>query len=274
MDVAKLQAFEREVGAAIPGFQIRFKNESPLMKVLGFFAYPFNRTFMESYTTTLAPKVWFPSREFYEAQPASSFSILAHEYVHLTDSKKSYWTYTLGTIFPQVLALIPLVLYGVFGGWRASVLLAAFLFGFVMSLTVARTSMSAFWVLLGTTALAVGTGAVLITGWWSLLLLAAIVLFLPWPSPGRVHWELRGYSVQLALRQWHYGSVPDTYVDGILSNFTGSNYYFMSWAPAATRQRLLDIVARAKSGELQKETPYDLVYRCASEYGLIPPQGN
>lgn len=273
IDVEKLHAFEAVVASQVPGFQLLYKDGSLLMGVLGFFTYPFNPRFMTSFTTTLAPRVWFPSKQAYESDPSSSFGVLAHEMVHLYDSARYPILMPATVALPQLLAIGTFVAYGLLAGSHA-IMLAGLFVGLILSLFAARLSIYVFYVALACTVLGAGTYAIFETGWLSLLLLASLVLLAPWPSPGRVHWELRGYTMQLALRQWITGSVPDEMVDNILKEFTGSNYYFMSWSPASMRKQILDVVSRAKSGELQTEAPYDSVYRFASENGLIPNQGS
>jgi hypothetical protein len=89
----------------IPGFEIRYKNESWSQKLIAVLIYVFNRKYMSRYVTTIYPRVYFPSREFVEKNPWTAAKILAHEYVHLFDAKgvSMYWKACY--LSPQLLLL-------------------------------------------------------------------------------------------------------------------------------------------------------------------------
>ena len=82
-DAAFLDALVAQIQIRIPKFEIRYKDESLFMKFLAVLVWIFNRRFMTDYTTTVAPKVYFPSRAWADANPRRVWKILAHEYVHL-----------------------------------------------------------------------------------------------------------------------------------------------------------------------------------------------
>jgi hypothetical protein len=264
-----LRAFETKICTTYPGVQIKFKDESTLMKLLGFLSYPFNPDFMTSYTTTLGKTMWFPTKADYEGQPRSSFGVMAHELVHIVDGDTRGWLLDLGVMFPQVLCVIPLIAYAVCAGWHGALVYAALVSGLLVALFAARLSTKLFWGLFVTTVLGVGTLAVMTTGWWSLLLLAGIACMAPWPSPSRTYFELRGYSMQLGIMQWFYNQVPQLNRDHIRENFVGSDYYFMSWSAADMTRRIDEVVARAANGSLAKDAPYDFVYAFCVANGLI-----
>ena len=102
----------------IPGFRVAFKTESKLQRLIGFILF-FNPAYMTQYITTIHPVVYFPSREWYYANPKEAFEVLAHEFVHLFDAKKSPLAFSLKYLFPQVLALLalPALLAIPFSGW-------------------------------------------------------------------------------------------------------------------------------------------------------------
>lgn len=263
-----LRDFEAKVLAAYPGVQIRFKDESALMQVLGFITFPFNPSFMTSYTTTLKKTIWFPSKAHYEGDPTSSFGVFAHELVHIVDDEKHGIFMDLGVMFPQVLCLLPLIAYAVIGGVHAALVYASLIVGLIVALFVARSSMRAFWALLVLTVLGAAVLAVVGTGWWSFLLLGGLACMAPWPSPGRTYFELRGYAMQLGIRQWFTGAVPQVNRDYMREHFTGSDYYFMSWDAADMTRRIDEVVARAASGDLVTESPYDFVHAFCVSHGL------
>jgi hypothetical protein len=104
-----LEAFEAELRQYC-NFKVAFKDESPLMGVLGFCLRPLNPAFMQDTATTLGSTVWFPSRQYYEA---FGEGMLAHEFVHLWDKADNPWWFGLSYLMPQVLIAPILVLAGV-----------------------------------------------------------------------------------------------------------------------------------------------------------------
>lgn len=269
IDLAVLKEFEATIAQNTPGFSVRFKDESSFLKLLGFLAYPFNPKFMTHYATTLGKTVWFPSRTYYEGQPAMNFGILAHELVHISDEDRQGFRMPLGVIFPQALGLIPFLLYVMLGWPWSMVIYGAFTGGLIAALFAAKRSMCIFAALFATACLLTGFLAVHWTGWLVLLLVAGAVGFSPWPAPFRVASELRGYAMQLGLAQWITGKVSDTARQAILHYFVSSDYYFMSWSRADMTRRIDGVVQRAQSGELQKEEPYAFVHKFCADHGLL-----
>jgi len=165
-----------------PDFEIRFKDD-PLptwLRPVFWFQSLITKGFWERYTTTVGSHVYFPNREFYEADKARSFEILAHEFVHMHDSAElGKVQFTLRYLFPQVTL-------GVFG-------------------------------LLGFLGLA----------WPPLFALFALFLALaPWPAPWRTKYEKRGYRMSILARTMMGQPVN---AEHIASQFTGRQYYWMSW---------------------------------------------
>lgn len=114
MDLSVVTAFQAEVEKHIPGFRLAFKDETFSQRMLGKVVGVFNRGYMKTFTTTLGNTVYFPSREYFEASPDRAFTILAHEFVHLTDGKDKRVWFTLSYLFPQVLS-VPLLSLGFVG---------------------------------------------------------------------------------------------------------------------------------------------------------------
>jgi len=171
----------------IPQMEIRFKNESRLMKVLGVLLWVFNPKFMTDYVTTLYPHVYYPSREFLEKDPWVSTKILAHEFVHLWDRKRDGPWFSVSYLLPQLFTTIPVL---------ALVVVAFFSFPYKM------------WVMVG-------------------LGVLALACLAPWPSIGRTTIELRGYTVSLGVNYWRYGNLTQRNKDWIALQFTGWPYYKM-----------------------------------------------
>lgn len=86
--------------------EVKFKDKSLLMKILGMILF-FNPKFMKSYITTLGNTIYFPSETWLSENKDSAASVMAHELVHVIDSKEVglvIFSYTY--LFPQVLVLL------------------------------------------------------------------------------------------------------------------------------------------------------------------------
>lgn len=117
----------------IPALEILYKDTSWLMKVLGFLSRPFNKEFMTRYTTTFRHRVYYPSPKYISDSYERALEILMHEFVHLWDRKQmGDVAYALGYMFPQWLALIPLVLTAMLP-WFISPAWLVILVGLVLS---------------------------------------------------------------------------------------------------------------------------------------------
>lgn len=95
--------------------KIAFKDESFLMKLLGFLLF-FTKGFMTRFTTTLGKTVYFPSLEWIAKSEHDAIKVLAHEIVHIHDQKKmnKYGTiilYPLLYLFPQILSIFSLLAF-------------------------------------------------------------------------------------------------------------------------------------------------------------------
>jgi hypothetical protein len=117
MELAQLKKFEEYIKTKIPGFEIRYKNQNTLQKIIGFLLF-FNRGYMTQYITTMYPYVYFPSKESYEENPTNSFMVLAHEYVHLQDDKNNFW-FKFSYLLPQIIGFLLLIssLISLFFSW-------------------------------------------------------------------------------------------------------------------------------------------------------------
>jgi len=161
----------------VPGFEVRFKAEDPGQKMLAIFLKPFVPDYLTRFTTTLYPRVYFPTRSYVEDHPGLAWKTLAHELVHLEDTQRRPIVFPLSYLLPQVFAAVALL--AVLAPW--------------FPLT-----------------------------WWAL---AALFAALPWPSPWRTHWELRGYAMDLAITYWTTGRVSGG--AQFVRLFTGWSYYRM-----------------------------------------------
>lgn len=133
MNTDALQALEQMIANKVPGFELKFKDEVHYQRWITWLLRPVNPAYGTEYATTLGRTVYFPSRTTYVANPARSFSILAHEFVHLCDGMKHPRWMAFSYLLPQalslpVMALSLLVLCFTTWGW-IGVLLGAALLG-------------------------------------------------------------------------------------------------------------------------------------------------
>lgn len=269
MEIAELRAFEQEIARHVPGFQVRFKNESKVQQTLGFLMRPFNPYYLDTFITTLGKTVWFPSFAYYAKDPEASFVVLAHEYVHLHDSRRAPGWFQLSYLFPQILVLLPLVAYA-WLAWPWSWLVLAPLVAYVAACAVVRRSMLGFVVIVAAALGATIVASALLAGWATLALVGAFFFLGPWPAPFRVKWEKRGYAMSIAARMWLSGRPPaPASLAYFEKQFTGFNYFRMAWRAAPIKTALVSVVERVSDGELQGEKPYSHVRDFLCQHSLL-----
>jgi uncharacterized membrane protein YphA (DoxX/SURF4 family) len=91
--------------------KIKYKNESLLMKIIGFLMF-FNKDFMTKYITTIGGTIYIPKN--ITTFEDKLLPVLSHEYVHIIDSIDDK-LYNIKYLFPQILA--PLMLFFGFLNW-------------------------------------------------------------------------------------------------------------------------------------------------------------
>lgn len=93
-----------------PDLQIKYKDQSTFMKILGKILF-FNPDFMTQYITTIGSTVYFPSASFITLHPVTSEMLLMHELVHIYDQKRvSKPIFEISYMLPQALFPICLLL--------------------------------------------------------------------------------------------------------------------------------------------------------------------
>lgn len=85
-----------------PTAQIKYKNESLFMKMIGALMF-FNKYFMTQYITVIGKTVYFPSKAWLERSYYSAGKIIAHEFVHMHEVNPVLY------LFPQILSLFSFV---------------------------------------------------------------------------------------------------------------------------------------------------------------------
>lgn len=117
VDIERFESFTSELNKLNPKFNIKFKNESLLMKTIGILLF-FNKDFMRTYTTTIGNTVYFPSKQFIEDSPESALIIAAHEYRHAYDANRiNSLLFSIIYLMPQLLVLLIVPALYLFGYW-------------------------------------------------------------------------------------------------------------------------------------------------------------
>ena len=94
------------ISEKVPGFKIRSKKDSPLMRALSNLLF-FNKGFMSRYITTIYPVMYVPGWwGKYKNMSLVELGIIAHEYVHLHDRKRLGWLFNILYLSPQVFSLL------------------------------------------------------------------------------------------------------------------------------------------------------------------------
>lgn len=117
------------------GAGILYKDTSMFMRILNIFVCLFNPYFMSRYITTVGKRIYFPSRQWVESNPATAAEVLSHELVHISDNidvdkRYFYGVFGIAYLFPQILAVFSLLSFFAFFSysWLFCLLFLAFLF--------------------------------------------------------------------------------------------------------------------------------------------------
>jgi sorbitol-specific phosphotransferase system component IIC len=257
MDASTVDQFVQVLRRGVPDLKIAFKDESRVQKILGVLLYPFNPEYLAHYTTTIGDTIYFSSKQVYEKSPSGSLTVIAHEFVHILDSKKDL-LFRVKYLFPQILVVVPLIAYGILAGLHAWIL-AIPVVGYVLGAYLSQKSKAAFVV-----TMVVSLLAMCLLGWfltkWKLLVLLGLVVLGPWPAPWRSKYELRGYAMSLAVEQWLTGVVPDKDLSFYVDQFTGPAYLYMNRDGSYIKRTLEASRQQAQIGALQMVSPYDVVF--------------
>lgn len=81
--------------------------------------------------------------------------------------------------------------------------------------------------------------AVWFSNWWMVFALA-LVFIAPLPAPGRRHFEMRAYTMSMAVNYWRYGYIRPLTRKNIVDQFTGPAYYYM-WPSFIGTLQYLDL---------------------------------
>lgn len=116
--------FEEVTLKHAPDADVVRKEDSRLMKMIGWVLKPFNPRFMDTYITTIGRTIYVPDR-FFQDDESQCLTVLAHETQHIIDYEKNRVLFSLGYLFPQCLAVLSLfALFGFLNPWMFLFLLA------------------------------------------------------------------------------------------------------------------------------------------------------
>lgn len=232
-----------------PSFEIRYKDESPLMRLLGLLTYPFNPTFNTDYTTTLGSKTYLPSRAEVAKDYAGYAGTLAHEGVHVFDNEKHPIWFKISYALNQIALLPLLVAYAILGSWMPVAALVGGIALAYASFAVLR-SKALFLVVAGLSVVSYIGLSIWLSGWWAALAIGVFVPLVPLSSHWRAAWEFRGYAMTMAFDYWRSGKLEDSELTWIQEIFTGSDYYFMDPNAARVALKLKNIKSSILDGAL------------------------
>jgi hypothetical protein len=249
------------------------------MRLLALLTYPFNDRFMDGYVTTLGSKVYFPNRSHVDGSFDHAADVLAHEGVHIFDSQRHGLWFSISYALNQ-LAVLPLMVgYAILGAWiPVAVLISGILVAYC-ALAVSRKATASksicrgvFFALAGLAGASYLALAVLLSGWWAALALAAFLPLAPVSSPTRARWEYRGYAMGIAIAYWRRGTVSDSFLTRRAQTFTGPDYYFMDRNSARVMDKLqrikLDVMNNAILDGVDA-SPYRRTFDTMETMGLI-----
>jgi len=235
-DFALYDAVVGKVSSKVPGFEIRYKDESWSSKLIAALCWIFNRRYMTDFTTTRYPRVYFPSQKYVQQNPRRAAKILSHEFVHLWDRKQKGRWFSLSYALPQIAGVV--------------LLLTLLVVGFFLPV-------SKWWI-----ALAIGV--------------PMLYCLAPTPAYWRMRAEMRGYAASMAVNYWRYGFVNSFTLDWIAKTFTGPNYYFMWPFRKGVDRRIADVVVRLEAGTLStygvfggSSQPYRMVKDVFEAQGIL-----
>src|SRR6202000_2751600 len=98
-----------------PDVKIKFKDQSTLMRFIGKLMF-WNKEFMTGFTTTIGTNIYFPSENFINLHPITTFATLLHELVHIYDQKRlSKILFMFLYLSPQILTLLIAPLFFIIG---------------------------------------------------------------------------------------------------------------------------------------------------------------
>lgn len=114
MASAIVDAFVKHVQPQVPGFRVRRKEESWLMRVLNKLLF-FTPDFMDRYTTTVGNTVYL-TENLWSVNSIWAVSTLAHEARHVYDKRRfSMGLFGFGYLFPQILGVLAFLAF--FSWW-------------------------------------------------------------------------------------------------------------------------------------------------------------
>ena len=88
-----------------------------------------------------------------------------------------------------------------------------------------------------------------LAGFWNPWFFLFALCVLPWPALWRAKFELRGYTISMAVRWWLLQKEPD--YDFFAKQFTGPSYYFMYPFESYVKERLEEEFLRIKADRLE-----------------------
>lgn len=93
-----------------PDLKIKYKDQDPLMKVVGTLMF-FNPAFKTSFVTTIGHTIYWPNQAYVQTNAQGTAEVFIHECTHMYDEGRlGSFAFKAGYLFPQILALPMLLL--------------------------------------------------------------------------------------------------------------------------------------------------------------------
>jgi len=219
-EVKQLRAKGTEVANFVSFLEnrgVKFGTKSDIwwMRLVGMFM----PDFMRYVVTTLGNTIYLPDDYTKGRSKTAVLATLAHEYVHVSDYRRSK-LFLPSYVFPQLLAAFSVL--AAFGAFYAPMY----------------------------------------------YFLGALVFLLPLPSPFRLYWELRGYSMSMAVEIWTKGHLsPDTY-NNISLSIRGTTYWHYI-SKTALHRKLSKQLKKIENGDILKEQPFSEVQLFLLSHKLV-----
>lgn len=256
--------------------KIKYKNKDIFQKLISILVYPFNRHYMERYTTVIGDTIYFPDSGFLN-DDISALRTLCHEFVHIYDSKKDGWLFNVKYLFPQILFIPIFVLYSIlFSVIPMLIFLGSMIASYLILHLIKRSnptiSIWVFWMIFIASLVGASVFAVSAAGYGFILWFASLLALAPWPAYWRARYEYRGYAMNIFLNYLMHGSITDRYIHSLSENFYGMDYYRMELSRSRAVSRLDRLREKCYNGDILKgdySEPYRICRDIFVKNGLV-----
>lgn len=250
----------------------KFKDANRLSKLIAVLTLPFGIQYMAYITTLFGCKIYWKKGSQHDVENFEWWTtvVRAHEGQHMWDWPWLKWVYGL----PHLLALPLLVLFVIFGGAHAGIII----FGLVSTFASAYIWKDERWLFLSylaCTSVALLGISTFYVKWPTAYLFAAYLCMSPllnWlgAAAGRAIGEIRAYQLTIAMDLWRDGSFEPRTLNRVQEQLVGPSYYFMlPWKKFVERRVYEKWLAYIAEGGILKRPWARFVHATLKENGLL-----